>query len=175
VFRQSDGVNDRIYANRYNGSAWGPAAWDGAIPIDAGPGDSANDPQVAFDSGGNAMAVFVQSDGIYDRIYANFYAGSGWRPEAWEGARRIDCETASNASQPQVAFDPDGNAIAVFKQSDGAHRHIYANRYMEPVTCKVNFQPAEAQTPPGYIPDCGNAYGTDGVYGWIVKREEGDI
>ena len=32
------------------------------------------------------------------------------------------------AGLPQVAFDPTGNAIAVWSQSDGTHVNVWANR-----------------------------------------------
>lgn len=44
--------------------------WTGASIIDAGEQNSWT-PMVAFDESGSAIAVFLQTDGLYGRIYAN--------------------------------------------------------------------------------------------------------
>ena len=83
-------------------------------------------PQVAFDGSGNAMAVWVQSDGIRNNTWANRYVfGSGWGT-----AELIETDNAGNAIGAQIAFDGGGNAIAVWYQSDGIRTNIWANRYV---------------------------------------------
>ncbi len=85
----------------------------------------AQDPQIAIDANGNAIAVWEQSDGTRDSIWANRYtAGSGWG-----SAQLIETDNAGNAESPQIAFDANGNAIAVWSQSDGTRLNIWANRY----------------------------------------------
>ncbi|MCL4467384.1 MAG: hypothetical protein M1591_00425, partial [Deltaproteobacteria bacterium] len=125
VWYQSDGTHGRIYANRYvAGTGWGAAAI-----IDAGPNNALH-PQVSFDSAGNAIAVWYQSDGTHGRIYANRYvAGTGWSVAAIIDAGII-AANPNNALHPQVSFDRAGNAIAVWEQDDGIYNRIYANRYV---------------------------------------------
>ena len=97
--------------------------WGSSAIIDAG-ANNAYDPQVSFDSAGNAIAVWYQSDGTYLRIYANRYvAGTGW------GSAAAIETNPNNADYPQVSFDSAGNAIAVWFQSDGTYDRIYANRF----------------------------------------------
>ncbi len=48
-------------------------------------------------------------------------------PKAWGAAEIID--GANDAYNPQVAFDANGNAFAVWQQYDGSFESIYANRY----------------------------------------------
>jgi predicted enzyme related to lactoylglutathione lyase len=80
---------------------------------------------VAVDANGNAIAVWRQKSGTYYSIYANRYnAGVG----VWSGAVLIAADD-NNAYSPQVAVDPDGNAIAVWQQRLGTHNRIYANRW----------------------------------------------
>ena len=64
---QSDGTQNNIYANRFNGTSWGTAE---LIDTTAG---AAYSPQITFDSSGNAIAVWYQSDGTQNSIYANHF------------------------------------------------------------------------------------------------------
>src|SRR4030067_1083902 len=74
VWHQHDGTRYNIWANRYTaGSGWGAAA---LIEIDDA-GD-AGSPQIAFDAGGNAIAVWAQCDGTRDNNLATrFTAATG--------------------------------------------------------------------------------------------------
>ena len=120
----------KIQANRYtNGTGWGTAAlieWNG--------GD-ANFPQVAFDTTGNALVVWQMDSGFGTprRIWSNRYtAGSGWG--GFPAMIQTDSSggATANAEAPQIAFDPAGNALAVWVQPDGASDNtpdIWVNRY----------------------------------------------
>ena len=121
VWYQSDGSRNNIYSNRYlAGTGWGTAE---LIETDAG---NALVPQVAVDTKGNALAVWYQSDGSRLNIYSNRYiAGTGWGT-----AELIETDNAGPAADPQVAFDADGNAFAVWAQYDGTHDNIWSNRYI---------------------------------------------
>ncbi len=93
--------------------------------IDAGKGDAFRT-SLAFDPYGNAIAVFEQfTEGVY-RIYANQFLPDkgGWqRPVIIDAGPR-------NAYTAKVTFDHKGNAIAIFKQSDGNIYRIYANHFI---------------------------------------------
>jgi hypothetical protein len=119
VWQQSDGTHDSIWANRFDGSSWGDAEL-----IETENAGDARIPQVAFDSSGNAISVWFQSDGARNNIWANRFDGS-----SWGAAKLIETENAGDARNPQVAFDSSGNAIAVWYQSDGSLSNIYANRF----------------------------------------------
>jgi hypothetical protein len=121
VWRQSDGTQYNIWANRYtSGTGWGTA-----VLIETDNAGSAYTPQVAFDSTGNAVAVWSQSDGTRDNIQANRYTSAS----GWGTAVLIETDNAGHARYPQVAFDSSGNATAVWHQSDGTRDNIQANRY----------------------------------------------
>jgi hypothetical protein len=84
-------------------------------------GQDAFEPRVAEDSSGNSLMVWTRSDGTNIRIQAKFRAADGtWGPVA------TISEAGRDASEPQVAFDPTGNAIAVWVQSDGSHGRTHA-------------------------------------------------
>jgi len=126
VWRQSDGVGSlySIWSSRYTPSGgWGAAepieTNDAPVALGATPG-----PQVAIDGDGNATAVWLQSDGNADSVWSNRYTPSG----GWGAAVLIE-----NAPYPafdqRVAVDPDGNAVAVWTQSDGNVESAWSNRY----------------------------------------------
>ncbi len=120
VWTQSDGMRGNIWANRFTPSAgWGVAE---RIEVDAG---SALDQQVALDPNGNAVAVWSQFDGMRDNIWANRFTPTA----GWSLAERIEAENAGDARKPKVALDPNGNAVAVWTQSDGTRFNIWTNRY----------------------------------------------
>jgi hypothetical protein len=121
VWSQFDGTRTNIWSNRYTaGTGWGTAAL-----IETDDAGDANEPQVAMDADGNALAVWYQSDGTRWNIWSNRYtAGSGWGTAAL-----IETGDAGDAYEPQVAMDAAGNALAVWYQSDGIRYNIYSNRY----------------------------------------------
>jgi len=119
VWVQPDGTADSIWSNRYvPGTGWGTATL-----VETGEG-KASSPQVAMNSGDNAVAVWVQPDGTADSIWSSRYvSGTGW------GTPTLLEAGPGNASSPQVAMDGGGNAVAVWVQSDGAFSSIWSNRY----------------------------------------------
>ena len=101
-----------------------PKAWGTATIIETDNAGSASSPQIAIDANGNALAVWMQSDGTRDNIWSNRYsAGTGWGTAAL-----IETDNAG-AYNPQIAIDANGNALAVWTQSDGTRDNIWSNRY----------------------------------------------
>lgn len=121
VWHQVADAHKSIWANRYTSSI----GWGTAEPIEQDETGDARDPDIAVDPGGHAVAVWHQSDGARDDIWsARYTPTSGWDP-----ARPIEHDDGGDALGPRVAIDPDGNAIAVWHQSDGTRDNIWANRY----------------------------------------------
>jgi len=57
-------------------------------------------------------------------------AGAGGTGERqWGDALLIETNNVGGAFVPQVALDPNGNAVAVWSQSDGTRNNIWANRF----------------------------------------------
>lgn len=121
VWVQFDGALDSMWANRYTAaSGWGTPEL--IETLDAG---AASHQQIAIDAAGNAMAVWRQIDGPLENILFNRYTtGSGWGT-----AEVIDIDNGEEASNPDIAIDAAGNAIAVWTQYDGTRNNIWANRY----------------------------------------------
>jgi uncharacterized membrane-anchored protein len=122
VWYQSDGTRNNIWSNRYVvGTGWGTATL-----IETDNTGSANSPQVAIDSSGNAIAVWYQSDGTRCNIWSNRYVvGTGWGTPTL-----IETATGEADVSVQVAIDLSGNAIAVWEQFDGTRYNIWSNRYV---------------------------------------------
>lgn len=122
VWHQFDGIRNNIYANRYIvGTGWASVEL-----IETDNAGYANYPQLAVDVNGNAIAVWRQYDGTRNNIWANRYVVD----TGWGNAELIENDNAGLADSPQVTIDANGNAIAVWHQSDGTRTNIYANRYV---------------------------------------------
>ncbi|GGX54574.1 hypothetical protein GCM10007392_22480 [Saccharospirillum salsuginis] len=97
-------------------------SWRTAAPIETDSGD-AGAPQIAFDGNGNAMAVWIQNDGSFDRVWANTWsADSGW------GTATVISGSTGDAETPQVVFDSNGDARAVWTQLS-TYTNLWVNRY----------------------------------------------
>jgi hypothetical protein len=83
------------------------------------PGQDAFEPQVAEDSSGNTLMVWTRSDSVNNRIQSKFRAADGTL-----GPTQTVSDPGQDASEPQVAFDPSGNAIAVWTRFDGTNTRI---------------------------------------------------
>jgi hypothetical protein len=123
MWLQHNGTNFSTWASRYLPNlGWGqPVALESAHDFDS------FDPVIAADRSGNALALWDRYDGTHWSIYANRYvAGAGW-----SGAQVITNSVASSGTIPEVAFDNDGNAIAVWTQyADDGTQNVIADRYV---------------------------------------------
>jgi hypothetical protein len=86
-----------------------------------------DNPQVAFDKHGNAIAVWSEQDPTtlgYSIWWNQFSAASS----SWGTAAQLDA--TAGGSEPQIAFDQDGNALAVWQRLDtaGTHTNIWSSR-----------------------------------------------
>ena len=81
-------------------------------------------PIVDINSDGEAIAVWSQFDGAYDRIMANrYYPDTGW-----SGAEVIGANSR-NATSPQVAMNHDGSAVVVWSEYDILYSSVWAMLY----------------------------------------------
>lgn len=121
VWAQFDGVRDDVWSSRYLPRE----GWTSGQPIGTADATRASGPRVAVGVDGNAMAVWAQSDGTRFSIWSNRYTPSS----GWADAAQIEPNDAGDAGAPQVELDPQGNAVAVWHQSNGSRSDIWANRY----------------------------------------------
>jgi hypothetical protein len=113
---RNDGADTLVQAAvRLPGGAWGAP-----VTISAA-AQSATAPQLAVDAQGGAVVVWSRSDGVNTIIQASRRPPGG----AWSAP--VDLSAAGrNAEQPQVAVDPAGNAIAVWRRTNGVNWIIQA-------------------------------------------------
>jgi len=106
-----------------------PKAWGAGALIETDNTGDASGPQIAIDANGNAMVVWVQDGDAtagqrFDAWARRYSAGQ------WGTAALIETGNLGSVSDDlQIAMDADGNAIAVWSQSNGSVPNIWANRY----------------------------------------------
>jgi hypothetical protein len=126
--------SDSIRAVRFvPGSGWGtPDFLEDAEP-------EARQPRVSIGAAGDAVAIWIQaddpqSDGFSVRA-AHLPAGDDWTEAVLlESSDR----PADPDGAPQAVVDAEGDAVAVWAQSDGTRQHIWSSR----------LEPAEAEPTP---------------------------
>jgi len=125
VWAQFDGTRDGVWSARYTVDS----GWDDPQRIESNTAIEASGPQIAVDPSGNAVAVWAHRDGLYD-IWSNLSTPTGvWRTNA----RVVETADEGNASGPSIGMDDQGNAIAVWHQSDRGQETIWSARYTPPV------------------------------------------
>ena len=117
VWSQSDGAMEKIWSNRYEiGVGWGTAC-----VINPGGGSVYDEPQVAMDVEGNAIAIWTQYYDGSTSVFSNRYVvGSGWGV-----AEVIEDNNFVHAHNPRLAMNSEGIAVAVWTQDVD----IWSNRY----------------------------------------------
>src|SRR5262249_743379 len=124
VFLVSDGTQNSVWSARYTAGT----GWSAETKIDVLPDDAEN-PEIAVNANGDAIATWYQSDvndsGFYSITTNHYSMGSGWGT-----AQVVDTLTTGNAINPRVAIDPAGNGVVIWTQRGGLARNdIWANRY----------------------------------------------
>ena len=114
--------NTNIYARYFNGT-WSATATN----ISNNAAQNAEYPQIAFDTTGNALAVWSEYNNATSQanIYARYFNGTDWDPIATD----ISNNPAQYAYSCQIAFDTTGNALAVWPENNNT---VYARRYKPP-------------------------------------------
>lgn len=122
---QYSGSNFKIYKSEYRSGTW---THPSGLTDNISPGNQdAVTPQVAMDSGGNALITWHQSDGTYSRIYKSEYRSSVWT-HPWGGSDNISPD-GQNAFSPQAVMNDNGNALIIWRQSDGSASQIFKSEY----------------------------------------------
>lgn len=126
VWEWSYGPSVDVHTSQYTAAA----GWSTSERIEANEGGSLK-PKVVLDPAGNAVVVWTQADAgcLNDTVWANRYdAASG----LWGAAGPIEACDEANAWLPEVAVDPNGNAVAVWVQGEAEFARIWSNQLEPP-------------------------------------------
>jgi uncharacterized protein YheU (UPF0270 family) len=124
IWRQGDTVTDRIFKSEYRNGVWThPANISEYITPD---GDSADYPHVAMDNNGNAIIVWAQDNGKALLYKSEYRDGSWTHPEDINDYIGPDGE---NVSQPFVVMSDNGDAVIVWRQSDGVNPQAFMSEF----------------------------------------------
>jgi PKD domain len=126
------------------------------------PGDDSNEPQVAVNTDGEAVAVWAQYNGSHEVVQASVRPATGG---GWQTPVTLS-DASQNASSPRVAIDSEGEAIVVWERYNGSHYVVQAS---------VRPAPGESwQTPvnlsetsnTGYRPEIAIAPNGEAIVAW---------
>ncbi len=154
VWRGDNGDYDIIQSSRSTNSG---ASW--STPVDLSlTGQDANSPRVSADGSGNAVAVWRRSDGDNNMIQSSRSSNGGL---SWSTPENLS-ESGQDADDPRIAVDGSGNAVAVWRRSDGNDDIVQSSRLVAggaSWSTPVNVSPAGIQsaTPRIAIDGSGNA------------------
>jgi mRNA-degrading endonuclease HigB of HigAB toxin-antitoxin module len=124
LWSQSDGIYSAIYKSEYRAGVWTHPA-DPTDNLTPDGGDAYNG-KVAMDDNGNAIIIWYQSDGA-SHIFKSEYRSGSWTHPA--DITDYISPVGSDATDPQVVMDNNGNAIIAWQQSDGAFSQIFKSEY----------------------------------------------
>jgi hypothetical protein len=142
------------------------ASWTEPVLLSAA-GQDANNPHVAMDKDGDAVAVWNRVDGSgFNRIQARPRTAAG----TWGAVAGALSNGGQHAVDPRVALDEDGDALIVWMRSDGTNDRIQSRTRSKtgalgPIET-LSDAGGDAQGPRVAVDDNGDA-----IVSWI--REDG--
>ncbi len=106
VFTQGDGSNDRVYARWYRKGI----GWEGSVTAIDGDGNgNSGEPQIAFDSSGNAVVVFTKANGIWATQFDSTSL-------TWDFPILLSSPLLGSVQSPMVIFLGSGKFLVTFYQ-----------------------------------------------------------
>jgi hypothetical protein len=115
IWVRLEGTGLDVWSNRLEPDR----GWGTAERVDDRDEGDARSPQIAINAQQNAVAVWLQPHDGLDSVFSNRCS-----PDGWWGAHRPIEEYEGLTQQPQVAVDPEGNALAIWVQFGG----VWSNR-----------------------------------------------
>lgn len=164
VWQQSDGARTQIFRSELVEGEW-------SDPLDlmdniSPDGADAVSPKVALSNNGEAVIVWQQSVGLDQQIFRVERRGG-----VWTEVQDLDDNISPDgtiATQPQVVMNDHGEAIVVWRQTDGSTDQIFLSEYRngvwtDPADLSDNISPdgvdgdEHAETPQVAVDNQGDA------------------
>jgi hypothetical protein len=123
VWQQSDGLDESLWASRYDVAA---DAWRAAAKLPLPPGSWVSRQRVVLDERGNAIVVWEQFVGGRFSIRACHYDATH---ERWGTCQSLESDEQGDCWRPKLALTANGHAVAVWYQSDVNGHSVWVNRY----------------------------------------------
>jgi hypothetical protein len=123
VWRQYSYPSMSIWANHYDART---GQWSGPQVIGHFDFTDSRVPRVAMDAAGNAVAVWLQNDDQYDRVWASHYDTD----TGWDAPVQLDVTNTGDAQPPRIAMNPGGEAVAVWRQLEAGASQAWLSRYV---------------------------------------------
>ncbi|MFN0059118.1 MAG: hypothetical protein ACKVX7_11720 [Planctomycetota bacterium] len=121
VWTQDDGTRINQWARRFRRAN----GWTDAELIDDENLGDAEVARLVVDSAGDVTAVWRQSDGTTQNLWACRYTfGIGW-----DAAEEIDTTDDGDVEAPNLLLDGNENVVVVWRQSDGVRFDLWSARY----------------------------------------------
>ena len=138
----------------------------GTTEIHSAAGRSALAPQVGFDSSGNSVLVWGRADGTSANCCSLIQTRRRTSSGTLSAVQTLSL-AGRNATEPQIAVDPAGNAVYAWSRSDGTYVRIQGRRRtstgtLSPLQTLSSVGPA-AFTPQVAVDPNGNA-----VFTWMA-------
>ena len=130
VYTQRDLNNDyQVFVAQYRGGVWTyPSSLTDFISFS---GSSASLPSVAMYPNGDAIVVWVQTDGSNNQLFKSEFRTGVWTHPT--NANDNISVAGSNVRQPHVACSANGEAVIGYTQSDGSRDRIMMSEYRNAV------------------------------------------
>ena len=133
----ADGTAEALWV-LFDGSIWSnqyapTAGWGSAKLVEAG-GNGNQAPRMAIDPSGNVMAIWERTDPNTPTSHIRYAAlpagGGSWSVSAQVSA--IDAGAYENTEVPQIAFDAQGEALAIWSRfADGHEMRVRPSTHLE--------------------------------------------
>jgi hypothetical protein len=161
AWQQSDNITGlQIFKSEYRSGTWTHPAnlTDNISPA----GNWIYSPQIGMGDNGDALITWFQHNGSVYQVFKSEYRSGGWTHPV-NVSDNISPD-GQDAKDQQVAMDSRGNAIIVWKQSDGSGEQIFQSvfrfgTWTHPVNLTDNISPDGiwGQSPQVAMDDNGNS------------------
>lgn len=125
VWTQFDGVTEQIFRSEYRNGVWNdPSSLSDNISPS---GQNAGSPHVSVNAGGDAIIVWHQSNGGNNQIFRSEYRNDVWTDPS--DLSEFISPAGQDAFFPKTALNKAGEAVIVWRQSDGTNPQVFRSEY----------------------------------------------